>query len=205
MISFTYYGSKNIKGLRTFLQSIGNNTSIEVKKLTNTIKLLINNICDGYKKKYCWVSVRISLPHTDYEIPRWHYDGNYLPNDTKINTKFITTLKGDGTLYTDSNIKLMEKIEKLFELVDFIKGDKKIKYMKEKRVDRIKLLEYYNKKINKLSTNEGLILIAGRGSYNKTLHSEPNITSSRIFISIIPNSKKYILTLKEKRESSSKM
>lgn len=116
-----------------------------------------------------------------------------------MQTKFITTLRGPTTLVLDTTKEEKEHFYKLQEYNDkFILDDdefdiKKRKYLSE----NIK-----GTKINLLNNN-GVIFVAG--DKDKCLiHSEPKHDDNRIFISILPGSKKEIDELSERTEKFKK-
>ena len=80
---------------------IGNNTEEDLQKMTDIIKRLAQEVCNGYGRKYVCVSIRANNPIDIWDVPRWHTDGNFFINPksrTKQQSKFITVLKGAGTL-----------------------------------------------------------------------------------------------------------
>jgi len=50
-----------------------------------------------------WISLRASTPRHEYDIPRWHFDGYYMPTlagqKAPMQYKFALTLKGPSTLF----------------------------------------------------------------------------------------------------------
>lgn len=105
MCHFSYYGKfdNNIilvnyydnMDLLTFITQIGNNNISDINIIITIIYKLLDKVTKGYQNKYVWFTIRISLPHDEYNIPRWHTDG------FENLSKFITILKGSGTLLID--------------------------------------------------------------------------------------------------------
>ena len=83
--------------LNEYINDIGNNENINI--FNNVVHKLLNTICKAYNTKYSWLAIRISKPHNEYDIPRWHNDGSFFVNSDTLQAKFITVLKGPGTLF----------------------------------------------------------------------------------------------------------
>jgi hypothetical protein len=109
--------------LISFLENIGNNTNKDTTIINNIINKLIKNVCKSYQKNDFWIAIRVSLPNTNFNIPRWHYDGPFfLNNPDAIRAKFIAILKGPGTLFLKNEKESNEifqkiKLEKRKELI----------------------------------------------------------------------------------------
>lgn len=199
--SYNYYGLIDKKILtdqiKLFLLENDKNSINNCKKITNLLYALIKEVTiDVYGKNFAWITIRIMIPDEDDEnnflIPRFHIDGKFFNINDKNNngqTKFITTLKGAGTIFVDAN----KQIRDIY--YDFrdknINKDKDMEY----RLKLMNLLENA-KKIN-LKNNEGAIF----KSFDRNLaaiHSEPYITEPRIFLSILPGNKEEINELYER-------
>jgi hypothetical protein len=130
----------------------------------------------------------------NYLIPRFHTDGRFFNINDKNNngqTKFITTLKGAGTIFVDAN----KEIRDIYNNFRDNNIDKDIEY----RSKLMNLLKNTNK-IN-LKNNEGAIF----KSFDRNLaaiHSEPHITEPRIFLSIMPGNEEEINELYERRKKT---
>ena len=90
--SFRYFGSIdviediNYKDLDEFIKKITDTSNISI--LHNIITKLVNKITKAYNTKYCWLAIRVSLPNSNYDIPRWHKDGNFL-NQNMFNLNLL--------------------------------------------------------------------------------------------------------------------
>jgi hypothetical protein len=198
---YSYYGSINkISGINTFLLKIGNNTKEEIDKLEKIILKLLKKVLDGYQTEYFWMDIRVSSPSNDFDSPRWHQDGPYFDR-TIITSKFVTTLKGPGTLL----IKSTKKVSNIYNTIrDTIykeirktnNQDEQIKIHHKYRpiyADKLK-----NEKIIQVKNNQGVIFYANSGGIDGAIHSEPKVDDNRIFISILPGTKENIESLKKK-------
>ena len=211
--TFDHYGNidqlDDIK-LYDFLNNIGNNQNINI--INKIIHKLINNIIDSYNTKYCWMTIRVTLQHNEFDIPRWHKDGRFFKSDS-IQSKFVTVLKGPGTLF-------IKESKKVNDIYDKHNNDILKSYIKHKITtsldDKIetkyrKILANKFKKIkqHQLGPNQGLIFVNGNKNNNigfdennkliGLMHSEPKNDTPRIFISILPGSETDIINLQKIR------
>lgn len=189
------YNSYNtINNLVDFIKNIGNNSQNDINIMYNIIKSLLESILEIYSTDSYWIKLSIISKNTNFDIPRWHCDGFYFRNRTKLQTKFITTLKGPTTLILDTTKEEKDNYLKLREETK----EPDINIDSRKYIDsKIKGI-----KIN-LTNNSGVIFVAG--DKDKCLiHSEPIHNEDRIFISILPGSKEDILEYSERIENASK-
>jgi hypothetical protein len=200
--NFRYYGSIEMinDSLEKFLSSIGPNTSRNITKMARLVINIIKKVLTGYNMYHFWLAIRVTEPNNEFIIPRWHKDGNYFASNS-ITAKFITVLKGPGTLLIRSNKKVNDIYNKISE-----KEINEIKplstFEEEKKVARkyrlILAKKLANEKIIQVKNSQGLVFHAGSPTDNAALHSEPNMDQYRMFISIVPGSKKNIEELKKR-------
>jgi len=205
---FSYHGDiSNLNNkLNDFIKEINNNKPSNI--FSNIIYKLLDNITRAYNKKYFWILIRITLPSNEYDIPRWHKDHTfftdcYKSGNYKNESKFVTVLKGPGTLFTDNS-----KINNIYDLIEkkeTLEREKKRRLELEPNYDlivnkyrKILVSKLQNIKHNQLEPNKGLIFTVGSAKnddeefFDGLLHSEPKLDSSRIFISILPGLKSEI-------------
>jgi hypothetical protein len=207
--SFNFYGDKDNFSddkLNTFLTNIGPNDDISI--LNNIINKLINKITKAYNTNYIWITIRITLPNHIFDIKRWHKDGPFFTNPERINqTKFVTVLKGPGTLFHTKS-KLIDELYGKYRLKKFAEYDKlniinTIDQTIEMKYRKIFISKFKHIKYKQLKNNQGLIFITGN-NYNDVkdglLHSEPKADEPRFFISILPGTKEEITKLKQLNE-----
>ena len=111
--NYDHYGTVKDMDIIPFLQKIGDNTDDNIEVLSNIISKLCSIVCEGYKTEYFWLSLRVTNPNNIFDIARWHQDGKYFMDSDKLQSKFITTLKGPGTLLlkpTKKNFELFKEI-----------------------------------------------------------------------------------------------
>ena len=188
-----------------YIQSIGGNTKTCINGMEKLIIRLIKKVLLGYKMKYFWLAIRISSPNKNFDIPRWHKDGTFFTGDNDIGCfKFITTLKGPGTLL----IKSTKKINKIYEktLEEKFTEMRKYKTIQEKiKIDDnfrpIFAKKFVKEKYIQAKNNDGILFYTGFPHDNAALHSEPKMDTSRIFISILPSSYENIKDLQKSNKN----
>ena len=193
--NFTYYGNyKNMYGLNNFLKSVGENTIKNVNKLEQIINKMIINITKAYGLEYYILMVRITLPTNKFDLVRWHKDYGYGGDSSK----FCFVMKGPGTLL----LKATKEVNDIYHKIhDKQKTERRAKNMSVK--EQIEQSEKYKSvyanalkkfKVKQINNNEGVILYAGDQvqNINGALHSEPKMDTTRIFISIMPQTKEYV-------------
>jgi len=176
---YSHYGDIADCNPETFFKEIGNNDSKNIEALCKIVSKLAKAVCKGYSTKHAWIDIRVSNPDNDYDIPRWHTDGNFFmdtPEDRKqIESKFVTVLRGDGTLMVSATKKEKEEYERIMRANSPKTEEEADKYYKDKQKQmelRLKTNKVFeNKKVKQLKNNEGLIFIVG--NIDKALiHSE---------------------------------
>jgi len=192
-ISYAHCGN-NIPNIKEFFKSFGNNSDEDIDTVIKIINRLIDHVILGYKKEHYWINIRIANSNHDWDIPRWHTDGLYIPNGN-LASKFVTVIKGPGTLLKEDTIEskdIFNSIKKEFE------EDKSIKNYQEKEKNwRPK----YDEKLKDIKTlqlenDDGLIFVTDNINNDiGAIHSEPKMDKSRMFISIVPGTKEDIDTL----------
>lgn len=190
--NFDYFGDIN----NIIFPNIFNNQTL----FNNIVLKLIRKISKSYNTNFFWLSIRISLPNTNFNIPRWHIDGTFF-NSNRIQSKFITVLKGPGTLFIKKSKNTHEIYNQtILNKYKEIQKDKKYVneiYKKdiEEKYRKILANKFKNIKYKQLKNDQGLIFLVGKDGL---LHSEPKIDESRIFISILPGSQEEIQELKNR-------
>lgn len=199
--NFEYYGdidSINDTELNDFISKLGNNQNISI--FNNVIHKLINRITKAYNTNYCWLSIRVDIPKNDFDIPRWHADGNFFVGSDKIQTKFATVLKGPGTLFIKKSKKIYDiYLNHILERRKEFTGNDEALILKYRKILANKL---ENVKHHQLKKNQGILFLVGQqqDKYQCGLiHSEPKIDTMRIFISILPGSESEITNLYKRR------
>ena len=205
---FTHFGSiKDIVNLNQYLSKLGTNTTDDIKSIEKLIMSIIRKVLKGYTKKHFWMDIRVTQPDHDFDIPRWHKDGNFfLQGPIELHTsKFATVLKGPGTLL----IKGTKKINQIYNehLIEERKEYILTKDMKDMKEQSIRINKKYrpilakklaNEKVIQVKNTQGVIFFAGNPREKAALHSEPPNDAPRLFISILPSTEMNIKDLKER-------
>lgn len=210
--TFDHYGSYETLNIKEFLTEIGDNNKTQVTNLEKIISNIIKRVLKGYKMKHFWLGIRASMPNNDFDIPRWHKDGRYFPKDEneKKTTKFLTVLKGPGTLLIKSTKKINEIYNKNFEkeksetspsstLEELFKAQDKYRPILAKELSK-----HPDGKVIQLKNSEGLVFHTGVNMDEGTLHSEPPIDKPRLFMSIIPSTEENINAFHERQKKFDK-
>lgn len=185
-LDYEYFGNNQIDTLNKFLKKVGKNTKENINNFEKIILNIINIVLTGYNLNYFCLFIRTYIKETINYIPRWHKDDNLFINQSK----FITVLKGPGTLFISNNQNANNIFINLENNV--IKSDSIIIYdnYNEHMNEKLKLFNQFQ-----LNNNQAIIFFMGD---NCPIHSEPNIINNRFFISIIPGTENQINDLKKK-------
>ena len=205
-----YFGDYTEFNPTEFLKNHSELNSIgDVNKISNILMKLNENVVKGNNDNYVWIDIRISLPNNNFDIPRWHMDGKFFINsERETQTKFITTLKGNGTLLVDLNKEkrkefdniydtYLNKKRNIFNLEEKDKDEYKKqinKILNEERIANYELMK--DEKYIQMTNDQGLIFVVGNDK--STIHSEPPIQSNRMFFSILVGNKEEIEDLKKR-------
>ncbi len=187
--------SNDITRLIEFIYRIGDNSEELAKSLVKIIKNIVKVLELGYNKKYCWITIRTSQPNNYFEIPRWHCDGKYFKNYLDPQTKFVTVFKGAGTLLIEPtnqskqiyNNYLSDSFDNTKLPIDSIES----RELLNKEFERVDIQK------KQLTNKQGLIFLSGHS--NCTIHSEPNITEPRMFLSVVFGDKDNIFEWRDKK------
>jgi hypothetical protein len=184
----------NQQNLSNFFASHSDSKSEIIKYIIEFMIELTKSVIKGYNNNYFWISIRLSIPNEDFIIPRWHMDGMFFPTEEKYNSKFIIVPKGDGTICVKSSLQLKENYKNIIKPTpDDYKNN--TEYVSQYRNTVNKL--FRNKKVYQLNNEQGLMFLSG--NIQKALvHSEPNITKERVFISILTGTESQIMDLKKR-------
>lgn len=184
-LDYEYFGDIHIDTLTDFLKSVGKNTNENINNFQKIILNIINIVLTGYNLTHFCLFIRTYTKENIKYIPRWHKDDNLFTNQSK----FITVLKGPGTLFISNN----KKADNIFiTLENNIKSNSIIIYQNSNKYinDKLKTFNQFQ-----LNNNQGIIFLMGDKC---PIHSEPNIINNRFFLSIIPGSENQINDLRKR-------
>lgn len=123
---------------------------------------------------------RSFIPNEKFKVPRWHQDGFYFApfSEQYLKSPIVKAaiaLKGAGTLFYKLSPIEVEEFHK----------------MRRENPDRIRLSKFLNdtSKVESTPKGSGSVFIVGpRGA----MHSEPYMTTTRFYMSLLPGSEKQI-------------
>jgi hypothetical protein len=146
-------------------------------------------------KDHYWIDVRATQIHDQWNIPRWHTDGNffYRPNDGQW--KLATCLLGPGTLFlidgvngrkveTEQREIVLDAMDKQ-ELVDKVDGHGFEAHKRIQDMVRKTLADMFAEWEIVQPRNDEMAFFRV-GSVTPAVHSEPKSVGDRIFVSVLP-------------------
>ena len=188
---FNYYGDVGDElneHLLKYLSSIGTNTEANIDCVANLVYRISEGMMKGFDKESVWTMLRVTLPNDNYGIPRWHSDGRYFDTKEKVH-KMAITLKGPLTLFgrvTDSEKYEALKSENNKNFQENILAHKNQNKFKDED------LRIRKKLLNVIETirscDRGCAGIYLVGDDSADIHSEPKLTTSRLFLSVLTGS-----------------
>lgn len=166
--------------LSAFLKSLGNTDACQVEHASTLVHSLTQTVLTELQAETAWVVMRVSTPHDAFITPRWHIDGYYYkPSEGIIFPKFAMTLKGPHTLFYSADQSEQKMV-----------------------IDNLDKREYVAKS---LKTEKIISPLQGQGAFfvvgnalSAAVHSEPDITSDRIFLAIVAGTEQQIQELKKR-------
>ena len=172
-----------------FLADVGTNDEEVLSDLRQTLIRAIESMLRDFKAESAMVMLRVELPTTDFEVPRWHRDGSFFTRTKgkKIHKKVFSP-KGASTRFANiiSPVALdLEKADKAnFNKLregftspeDFDEENMRIKKALIDFVDELPPL------------TPGYSMIYEIGGNEMIMHSEPDIKEPRIFMSVVVGS-----------------
>ncbi|PVH97889.1 hypothetical protein DM02DRAFT_616192 [Periconia macrospinosa] len=157
------------------------------------------------EKSACWLTIRLSQPHDAFSVPRWHQDGRMYPYDESREnvprSKYGVTILGPPTLlfeYTspENLIKEKEGLEKHFPR----NGVSKTEEESDEAFDQLRSWladQFRSEKL--LQLGAGQIVRFTWGREDSPFHSEPDIVSDRVFMTVLFGSENEIRAMAEWR------
>ena len=174
---FNFYGPATntlTARLAGYLQAtgMGTNRHADTAQIAAVVTRITRTLCATFDKESAWTMVRVSLPNNAFTIPRWHPDGSYF-NTTEKQYKLVYTLKGVATLFG------MAKNRVAFEAL----------MASDPQQHDLAVRSRLDNEIVRISTRSvGYGMIFRVGDEAAVIHSEPDITKPRLFISVVPGS-----------------
>ena len=171
--------------LADFLQTLGNDSTVSATA-ADIIESLVIQSRDAFNAETAWVTLRASVPNSNFDIPRWHTDGYFYEPHQGIQHKVAFGLKGNGTLFA----QLSDEWRKAF--LECMLRHNYVPSM-EMRKESAKLVDDHGV-IQMTARKQGVVFAVGKPD-GSAIHSEPPVTEPRLFLSIIPGTHKQIASL----------
>ncbi|MDP1723887.1 MAG: hypothetical protein Q8L85_04220 [Alphaproteobacteria bacterium] len=179
-----------------FIKKLSQENEIIAKEVSQLIEKLVKELIQASGKETAWVALRPSIPNSDFDLPRWHHDGYfYKPYDIQ-QYKFALVLKGPSTLFC----KLSPDEKKAFDIlkkkeIQKIVQDESGKIIKfeediSNRQALATMISDFQAPITIAKPYQGAVFVVGGNK--AAIHSEPPISTNRLFLSILPGSKSQI-------------
>ncbi len=184
---FEYYGSiKEIKAhVAPFLRELGNTKEEDIARACMVINSIVQYAGTMVNKEAVMIFLRASEPNDSFAIPRWHIDGGYYKPYDKNPPKFVATFQGPHTLFFPATSEEREIV------LDGLRNENE----KAGRIHAAKQLDPAKSVSPK--QGEGAFFLVGDCD-NAAVHSEPNITSKRLFLACVFGDKEQITEVKKR-------
>ena len=158
-----------------------------ILQLKSIIKKLIRTMMSITNKDSALVHIRAFKKTSEFDVPRWHQDSKYFDNDEPL-LKLVTVLKGPPTMLRKYDKKIIyhlkEYAEKTSDLFSKYKSHNEIK----KKEIKLRKSLVNSIPLAKKQTNTSALYFVNHPY--AAIHSEPKIDEDRLFIAILPASKK---------------
>lgn len=189
--NFLYWGSVNNEdfssNLKSYLATLGENNEKTVDILFHLIVRIAKNITRYFDTEFAWIETKTFFANDTFITPRWHVDNKFFKPHTAH--KFVWAVKGAQTRFgitTDT-----EEFKRLTALeIEAGHGTEK----------NIRAREEINDIVQEVSMPiEGNAALYQSGGKDPFVHSEPHMNENRLFIAIIPGTKKEICEWYERK------
>ncbi len=189
---FDFYGAEGDElknNIKNYLIAMGDNSPEDLSNIADIVSRLSEGMRKGFGAESTWTMIRVSLPHSGFEIPRLHPDGRYFKS-TKKRYKLVATLKGPQTLFGEAvDVEAADRLGKE-QYDNYLNNEDDLAKLEGEdiriRTELQKVVE------QKDIGGEGKAVIYLVGEKDAVLHSEPDITEPRIFVSVLPGSNEQI-------------
>ena len=190
---YEYFGTLPIphKDLTAYLKRIGPNRGKVADAAAQVITKIVTHLLQASGKEAAWMCLRATIPHKEFDIPRWHMDG-YFYKPWANQYKFAIALKGPPTLFYQVPSTKREKF------YDLLASTEAYQMSKEARQKTAAFLNDPRQRFQAQPNQGGVFVV---GEQDSGVHSEPPMTEERLFLSVLPGSKAQI---KERQEDLKK-
>ncbi|KAF4344791.1 hypothetical protein FBEOM_1258 [Fusarium beomiforme] len=194
-----------------FLARLTNAAEKEAKPTISAFLRTTYDDCIGHadEKSSCWLTIRITKPSTEFEIPRWHQDGNMYRYDqgreNVVRSKYALTLLGPPTLMLEPDEHVFTTQRKAQEqFCPWWYGDGPGPSEEEKYDAEDELREHLMKEfkdIPRVIVGRGRVVRFSWGREDSPVHSEPDLVADRVFMTVLYGSEPELRSMCEWREA----
>jgi hypothetical protein len=165
---------------------------------------------DAREKNACWLTIRITKPCTAFKIPRWHQDGPMFEYDKGredvVRSKYALTLVGPSTLMLQPDEHVFKKQHeaeaRYYWWQDEADGHEP---SEDEMYDADDLLRESLgnafKDTARVQVGHGQIVRFSWGRDDSPVHSEPDLVSDRVFMTVLYGSESELRTMTKWREA----
>ncbi|CAJ0552394.1 Ff.00g063730.m01.CDS01 [Fusarium sp. VM40] len=196
--TLNYYGLANASiaaEATNFLARLTDGVEQEMKHTIETFLRITQNDCTGNaeEKRACWLTIRLTKRSTEFEIPRWHQDGCMYPYDEGreevVRSKYGLTLLGPSTLMLKSD-ESVYTTQREGEAQHYWWLGTAAHEPSEDEMDDAdaKLREWLANKFKhtpRVQVGHGEVVRFSWGRDDSPVHSEPDLISDRVFMTVL--------------------
>ncbi|KAF5235638.1 hypothetical protein FANTH_11657 [Fusarium anthophilum] len=214
--TLNYYGPVDASLATEASKFLARHTDAVELELEPKIKAFLEttqNDCLGKteQKQACWLTIRITKPNTAFKIPRWHQDGPMFKYDQGrediVRSKYALTLLGPSTLMLQPNEHVFttqhEAEARYYWWQDKTDGPEPSEDEVYDADDLLReSLGNAFKDTPRVQVGRGQIVRFSWGRDNSPVHSEPDLVSDRVFMTVLYGSDSELRTMSKWREAA---
>lgn len=199
MNTFNYFGPVQTSiatEASKFLATVTDGVEPEVASAIESFVFPTHNDCIGEadQKNACWFTVRVTQPLDEFEVPRWHQDGRMFPFDEGreeiVRSKYALTMLGPTTLMLQPDAHVFTTYRegqfKHFWWEQTSTEHTPTEEEEERADDDLRhwLAEEFEG-ADQVPVRNGEIVRFSWGRDDSPVHSEPDLTSDRVFMTVL--------------------
>ncbi|KAK2931340.1 hypothetical protein FoTM2_008850 [Fusarium oxysporum f. sp. vasinfectum] len=200
--TLNYYGPVDASLPTEASKFLARNTDAVEQELEPSIKAFLKttqNDCSGLteEKKACWLTIRITKPCTAFKIPRWHQDGPMFEYDqgredvvrsNRMNMSSPRSMKREARYYWWQNKTdgPEPSEDEMYEADDLLRES----------------LGNAFKDTPRVQVGHGQVVRFSWGRDDSPVHSEPDLVSDRVFMTVLYGSESELRTMSKWREAA---
>lgn len=210
---FDYYGKVDTPFLDSAAKYLATLTNLTLETASHPLRSFLETThadCAGQdaEKAACWLTIRLSTPNNEFATPRWHQDGQMYTYDESrqnaVQSKYGVTLSGPPTLILEHTTPQNVCTIRTGAENHFYWRGKDVSTTQEER-DRASdqfrawLAEQFQSE-TRLHIEDGRIVRFSWGREDSPIHSEPDLVSDRVFMTVLFGSETEMRAMAKFRE-----